>query len=65
MIGGKDNFSGMVPDMDGDGDSDLLDFLILKDILTDEDNPDSDVFRDLFGDDGFLGPKGEDDTTGL
>lgn len=65
MIGGKDIFFGMVPDMDGDGDSDLLDFLILKDILTDEDNPDHDVFRDFFGDDRLLRSKGKDDKTGL
>ena len=63
MIGGKDPFFGMVPDINGDGKSDLLDFLILREILRDEDDPDSDPFRDLFDDDELSGIN--DDETDL
>lgn len=35
--GGDDDLFDFVPDIDGDGDHDLLDFLIMDDILQEEE----------------------------
>lgn len=43
MFGGDDDLFGFAPDFDGDGDHDLVDFLILDDILTEEENLSSDI----------------------
>ena len=51
MFGGDDDIFGFAPDLDGDGDHDLVDFLILDDILTEEENLSSDIDRDPLLDD--------------
>ena len=64
MFGGDDDLFGFAPDFDGDGDHDLVDFLILDDILTEEENLSSDIDdRDpLFDDEDDWREDAEDGT---
>ena len=43
MFGGDDDLFGFAPDFDGDGDHDLVDFLIMDDILSEEEKLTNDI----------------------
>ena len=55
---------GFIPDFDGDGDQDIMDFLIMQDCLREEElaeneSPELDCYSDLLSDDALYLPEDE------